>query len=169
MNRLENHGNDNALTAARERRETERAILYWEQERRRLGCALTWMTLNFAELATEMWAHRFLMSINAITGDCVFLFYGARFAALMGLPETADPFVTISEQLPQRYIPLFTEGSINAIEQGVPVLMEGEVIREDRRQELYRSVFIPLSAKSDTPRRLAFGAFNCRADDPTRS
>jgi hypothetical protein len=153
---------DNALTAARERRETERAILYWEQETRRLASALTWITLNFAEMATEMWAYRFIVSVDAAAGDGAFLFYGAKFAAMMRLPDKADPSLPLKGQLPDRYASVFAKGLLDAVERGVPVRMEGEVIRGDGRQELYRSVFIPLSAKSDGRQRLAFGAFNCR-------
>jgi hypothetical protein len=146
----------------RERREAERAIVDWEQETRRLGRALAWMMLDVSEMTSEKWSHRFIMAVGPAIQDCAFLFYGAKFAALMGLPAKADFSVPVMEQLPAGYLPVFTKGSMDATLQGIPIRMQGAVDREDGRKELYRTVFIPLSVKPNDQQRLAIGAFNCR-------
>src|SRR5215831_11724377 len=73
--------------AGSERREAERAISDWEEERRRLGCELALMTLNTSEMVSEKWSHRFIIAVDPTAEYCSLLFYGAKFAALMGLPE----------------------------------------------------------------------------------
>ena len=91
-----------------------------------------------------------------------FLFYGAKFAALMGLPDKPNHTIPMVQQLPARYVPVFIKGCINATLRCEPVRMQGAVDCEDGRQELYRAAFIPLDLKPDRLQRLAFGAFNCR-------
>jgi hypothetical protein len=49
---------ETAPDAGRERREAERAIVDWEQETRRLGRAVAWMTLDVSEMTSEKWSHR---------------------------------------------------------------------------------------------------------------
>jgi hypothetical protein len=44
---------ETAPMAAQERREAERAITDWEEERRRLGRELALMTLNASEMVSE--------------------------------------------------------------------------------------------------------------------
>ena len=154
-----------APKVARERRESERAITDWEQETKRLGRALTLMTLNVSEMTSERWAHRFIIAVDPLVDNCGLLFYGAKFAALMGLPEKPDHSVPMGEQLPARYVPVFTKGCIDATSLAVPVRMQGAVDREDGRQELYRTVFIPFRARPNSQLPLAFGAFNCRVTE----
>ncbi len=79
-----------AKTAARERREAERVITDWEDETRRLSHVLALLTLNTSEMTTEKWACRFIVALRPAVEDCTFLFYGAKFAALLELPETAN-------------------------------------------------------------------------------
>jgi len=153
---------DTAPRVVRERRELERAIIDWEQETGRLGRAPTLMTLNVSEMTSEKWAYRFIIAADPVAERCTLLFYGARFAALMGLPEKPDISVPMVEQIPPRYVPVFTTGCIDATGQGAPVRMQGAVEREDGRQELYRTVFIPFRVKPNGQLPLAFGAFNCR-------
>src|SRR5437868_15178005 len=76
--------------AAREQRETERLITDWERETRQLGHALALMTLDVSAMAGARWAHRFLIAVNPVVEDSSFLFYGARFASLLGLAETPN-------------------------------------------------------------------------------
>jgi hypothetical protein len=99
---------DSAPKAARERRESERLITDWEQETTQLGRALALMTLDVSAMPSEKWAHRFIISLRPVVEDCVLLFYGAKFAALMELPEKPDHSVPMVEQLPARYVPVFT-------------------------------------------------------------
>ncbi len=80
----------------------------------------------------------------------------------MNLPEKPDHSVPMVGQLPARYVPVFTRGCIDATLLGAPVRMHGAVDRDDGRQELYRTAFIPFSVELNRQQRLAFGAFNCR-------
>ena len=153
---------DSAPKAARERRESERLITDWEQETTQLGRALALMTLDVSAMPSEKWAHRFIISLRPVVEDCVLLFYGAKFAALMDLPAKPDHSIPMVEQLPARYVPVFTKGCIDAALRSVPVRLQGAADREDGRQELYRVAFIAFTAEPLRQRRLAFGAFNCR-------
>jgi len=153
---------ETAPMAVRERREAERAITDWEGERRRLGRELAFMTLNAAEMVSEKWSHRFIIAVDLTVEYCSLLSYGAKFAALMGLPEKPNHSVPMVEQLPARYVPVFTKGCIDATLLGAPVRLQGAVDREDGRQELYRAAFVPLAVTPNRQQRLAFGAFNCR-------
>jgi len=148
--------------AGPERRGAERAISDWEEERRRLGRELALMTLNTSEMVSEKWSHRFIIAVGPTVEYSSFLFYGAKFAALMGLPDKANHTIPMVQQLPARYVPVFTKGCIKATLRGEPVRMQGAVDCEDGRQELYRAAFIPLALKPDRQQRLTFGAFNCR-------
>ena len=100
--------------------------------------------------------------LRPVVEDCVLLFYGAKFAALMELPEKPDHSVPMVEQLPARYVPVFTKGCIDAALRSAPVRLQGAADREDGRQELYRVAFIVFTAEPLRQQRLAFGAFNCR-------
>ena len=151
-----------AKTAARERREAERVITDWEDETRRLSHVLALLTLNTSEMTTEKWACRFIVALRPAVEDCTFLFYGAKFAALLELPETANRSVPMVEQLPARYVPVFTRGCINATLRGIPVRLHGSADRDDGRQELYRAAFIRLSLDTYRQRHFSLGAFNCR-------
>ena len=161
-NELPEAPRESAPKVARERREAERVITDWVEETRRLGRTLTLMTLNVSEMASEKWAYRFIIAVGPAVEDCTLLFYGVRFATLMNLPEKPDHSVPMVEQLPARYVPVFTRGCIDAKLLGAPVRMHGAVDRDDGRQELYRTAFIPFSVKLNRQQRLAFGAFNCR-------
>jgi len=147
---------------ARERRQTERAIRDWMEETRRQGRDLTLMTLDVSEMTGEKWAYRFIVVADPVAVRCTLLFYGPRFAALMGLPPKPDISVPMVDQIPARYVPVFARGCMDAIAQEAPVRMEGAVDREDGQQELYRAVFIPFKVKPNGQLPLAFGAFNCR-------
>jgi hypothetical protein len=148
--------------AGRERREAERVITDWEDETRRLSHVLALLTLKTSEMTTEKWANRFIVALRPAIEDCTFLFYGATFAALLELPEKATPSVPMVEQLPARYVPVFTRGCINATLWGTPVRLHGSADRDDGRQELYRAAFIRLSLDTYRQRHFALGAFNCR-------
>jgi hypothetical protein len=157
------HGS--AAKVPQERRDSERVITDWEQETRRLGRALALMNLNVAEMTSERWANRFIIGVGSTVEDCVFLFYGAKFAALMELPEKPDHSTSMVTQLPARYVPVFTKGCVQATLLGAPVRAHGTVDREDGRQELYRAAFIPLKGQPSRQQRLTFGAFNCRVTE----
>ena len=148
--------------AAQERREAERVITDWQDETRRLSHVLALLTLNTSEMTTEKWACRFIVALRPAIEDCTFLFYGATFAALLELPEKPDHSVPMVEQLPARYVPVFTRGCIEATVRGVPIRLQGAVEHAEGRKELYRAAFIRSSLTTYRQRLFALGAFNCR-------
>jgi hypothetical protein len=160
---------------AGERREAERAITYWEQEAIRLGHPPTLLTFNSVDMTSEKWAYRFILSVDPIGSrtrasedrpiaeNWAFIFCGAKFATLLNLPKGRN--VSVIQQLPARFLPVFTKGCTDAISLGIPVRMQGAVEREDGRQELYRAVFIGLRVRLHGLTHLVFGAFNCRVTD----
>ena len=167
-NNLPEAPHDSARTSPLERREAERVITDWEQETTRLGRALALMTLNVSVLPSEKWAHRFIIALRPAVEDFTWLFYGAKFAALMDLPAKPDHSVPMVEQLPARYVPLFTKGCIDATLLGAPVRLHGAIDREAGRRELYRAAFIAFRLEPNRQQRAAFGAFNCRVTDGHR-
>ena len=137
------------LLTARERRESEKLITDWEQEKRRLGDALALMRLDFSAMSGPKWAHRFVIAV-----------YGARLASLWELPQTPDHSIPMTAQLPTRYVPVFTKGCIASILSSVAVRMQGAVEREDGEQELYRAAFVRLSLDANRVHHFVLGAFN---------
>jgi hypothetical protein len=154
-----------APAEARERRDTDRAIGYWEQEARRLGHAPTLMTLDAAEITSDKWGYRFIVSVDPVVENCVLLFYGDKFAALLGLPTRPNHNIPMVHQLPKRFVPLFTRGCTDAISSRAAVRMEGAIERKDGRRELYRAVFVGFRVKPDGLTHLTFGTFNYRVSD----
>ena len=75
-----------AVSVGRERRVTEQLISDWQEETRRLGHALAFMTLNTSAMTGPKWAHRFIIAVNPMVEHSSLLFYGAGFASLLGLP-----------------------------------------------------------------------------------
>ena len=122
---------DQTSSAALERRESEKVITDWEDETRRLGRALALMTLDFSAMTGPKWAHRFIISVGRVAEDCVLLFYGARFGALMELPANLGYSLPLMAHLPTRYVPVFAKGCMNAMLQGAPVRIQGTVDREN--------------------------------------
>ena len=151
-----------ATSAARERRESEIVITEWEQETRRLGRALASMTLDLSAMTGSKWAHRFVISVGPTAEDCVFLFYGASFAARMELPVNPDYSAPVLAHLPVRYVPVFAKGCLDAMFQGAAVRMQGAVERRDGQHEFYRAAFIRLSIDPKRLQPLVLGAFSCR-------
>ena len=93
------------LLTARERRESEKLVTDWEQEKRRLGDALALMTLDVSAMSGPKWAHRFVIAVRPVVEDSSLLFYGPRLASLWELPETPDHSIPMTAQLPTRYLP----------------------------------------------------------------
>ena len=65
----------------------------------------------------------------------------------MELPEKPDQSVPMVDQLPARYVPVFTKGCIDAALRSAPVRLQGAADREDGRQELYRVALIAFTAE----------------------
>ena len=155
------------MSAGQERRVSEQLISDWKEETRRLGHALAIMTLDTSAMTGPKWAHRFIITVNRVVEHSSLLFYGPRFASLLGLPAEPDKSVPISAQLPARYLPVFARGCIASSLSGVPIRMQGAVERDDGRQELYRAAFIRLKLDASLRQPLAVGAFNCRVIQQT--
>ena len=154
--------NESAPHAAQERRESEQLIADWEWETRRLGHALAVMALDVSAMTGPKWAYRFVIALSPALEDWSFLFYGAGFATLMDLPETANRSIPMIEQLPARYVSVFTHGGMASTLSRIPVRMHGAVEREDGGREFYRAAFIRLNLEANRERHFALGAFNCR-------
>ena len=150
------------VLTARERRESERLVTDWEQETRRLGNALALMTLDVSAMSGPKWAHRFVVAVRPVVEDSSLLFYGARLASLWELPERPDHSVSMTAQLPMRYVPVFTKCCIASTLSSVAGRIQGAVEREDGGQELYRAAFIRLSLDANRVQHFVLGAFNCR-------
>jgi hypothetical protein len=144
----------------RERRESERAIAYWEKKVVQLGGNATVAALDLGEIQSPDWSHRFVIAVDPVVENSALLLYGHDFGRLLGLPERRVPHVPMVRQLPKRFSDLFMRGCTNAERERIPVRLEGEVARADGKRELYRAAFIPVGVKEHSITHLAFGAFN---------
>jgi hypothetical protein len=152
-------------TSGRERRESERAIAYWERKIEKLGKSATVAALDLAEMNTPDWSHRFVIAVDPVVENSSLLLYGSDFAKLLDLPPKGTPHVPMVRQLPRHLSRMFMQGCGDAHNQRAPVRMEGEAPRADGKTELYRAAFIPIGVKENSLTHLAFGAFNSRVVD----
>ena len=143
-----------------ERRESERAIRYWEEKVEKLGRQATVAALDLAKMNTADWAHRFVIAIDPVVENSSLLLYGSDFAKLLDLPAKGAPHVPMVRQLPRHLSNVFMQGCGNAHSTRQAVRMQGEIARPDGRRELYRAAFIPVGVKENSLTHLAFGAFN---------
>jgi len=148
-------GPEPSATSGRERRESERAIVYWERKLERVGKHATVAALDLAEMNTADWSHRFVIAVDPVVENSSLLLYGTRFAKLLELPPKGTPHVPLVRQLPRHLSPVFMQGCGDAHEQRVPVRIEGEVSRVDGKTELYRAAFIPIGVKENSLTHLA--------------
>jgi hypothetical protein len=153
------------MLTGRERRESERAIRYWETKIEKLGRSATVAALDLAQINTPDWSHRFVIAVDPVVENSSLLLYGSDFAKLLDLPPKGTPHVPMVRQLPRHLSNVFMQGCGDAHSQRQPVRLEGEVARPDGRMERYRAAFIPVGVKENSLTHLAFGAFNsCVAD-----
>jgi len=150
--------------SGRERRQSERAIAYWEAKLATLGNDATVAALDLAEIHSEDWSHRFVIAVDPVVGNSGFLLYGTDFARLLDLPEKSSPHLPMVRQLPKRFAEVFNRGCDGAHTQKTAVRIEGEVEREDGCREFYRAAFIPVGVTENARPHLAFGAFNSRVE-----
>jgi hypothetical protein len=149
----------------RERRESERAIAYWEKKIAELGGNMTVAGLDLAEMQSPEWSHRFVIAVDPVPENSALLLYGPEFGRLLDLPEKRMPHVPMVRQLPKRYSDVFIRGCGEADREGQPIRLEGEVAREDGKNELFRAAFIPVGVRENSITHIAFGAFNsCLAE-----
>jgi hypothetical protein len=150
------------VLTGRERRESERAIAYWEKKVEKLGPSATVAALDLGEINSQDWAHRFVIAVDPMVENSSLLLYGSSFARLLELPVKGTPHVPMVRQLPRHLTEVFMRGCGDAHNQREPVRIEGEIEREDGKLELYRAAFIPVGVKENSLTHLAFGAFNSR-------
>src|SRR5580704_6263684 len=148
------------VLTGRERRESERAIRYWEKKIAKLGRSATVAALDLAEINTPDWSHRFVIAVDPVVENSSLLLYGSDFAKLLDLPPKGTPHVPMVRQLPRHLSSVFMQGCGDAHNQRQAVRMEGEIARPDGKTELYRAAFIPVGVKENSLTHLAFGAFN---------
>lgn len=144
----------------RERRESERAIRYWEKKVERLGRSATVAALDLGEINSEAWSHRFVIAVDPVVENSSLLLYGTDFAKLLDLPPKGTPHVPMVRQLPRHLSTVFMQGCGDAHQRRQAIRIEGEVARPDGKTELYRAAFIPVGVKENSLTHLAFGAFN---------
>jgi hypothetical protein len=148
------------VLTGRERRESERAISYWEKKIEKLGRSATVAALDLADINTEDWSHRFVIAVDPVVENSSLLLYGSNFAKLLDLPPKGTPHVPMVRQLPRHLSSVFMQGCGDAHNLREPIRVEGEIDREDGKRELYRAAFIPVGVKENSLTHLAFGAFN---------
>ncbi|HEX5320287.1 MAG TPA: hypothetical protein VFW46_14080 [Stellaceae bacterium] len=144
----------------KERRESERAIAYWEKKIAELGGSATVASLDLGEMQSEEWSHRFVIAVDPVVENSALLLYGADFGRLLDLPEKRAPHVPMVRQLPKRYSDVFIRGCGDADREGQPIRLEGSVERDDGKNELFRAAFIPVGVRENSMTHIAFGAFN---------
>jgi hypothetical protein len=153
----------------RERRESERAITYWESKRAEFGEDLSLTALDLGSSDDQQWSNRFLISVDPTIRRSSLVLYGSTFAQLMDMPKRASQSVPMVHQLPSRYVDLFLQGCTDAQKELGPVRLEGASERYDGQIEQYRAAFIPVGIKPNSLTYFAFGAFSNRivAPEPT--
>jgi len=150
----------------RDRRQSERAVAYWEDKIDALGDKATIASLDLAAINDEEWSNRFVIAVDPRVERSSLLLYGQNFARLLDLPEQARPNLALERQLPRRFSEVFLRGCAEAPTQMSPVRVEGEIARDDQRVEQYRAVFIPVPVRPNSLTHLAFGAFSSRIVEP---
>jgi hypothetical protein len=145
----------------RERRQSERAVAYWEQKAAQFGSRPTLIQLEPGEgIEDGNWSHRFVIAPDRVPKASTFLMCGSSAARLLELSEGPLQYELMFRQMPRKFLQIFTWGCNNALESGSPTRLAGALDREDGRRELYRAVFIPVGLN------LVFGAFNSTLSKP---
>lgn len=145
-----------------EKRESERALLYWRQKVAQFGDPPPLMSLELTRMLNRDWNHRFLISTDPEIENYIFLIYGKQVAHLLDLPDEPVQRVPMIRQLPQRYVPIFVEGCSEAASRPGPVRKSGRFERWDGQVELYRLAFVPVTVRPNSAVSLVYGAMNCR-------
>jgi hypothetical protein len=143
-----------------ERRDIQRTITLWQQSVGEDGDAPLVETFDFSPMRKD-WGYRFLVCSDQSAETAAFVVYGSKFAQLLGLPERAITSIPVSNQLPERYRPVFADGCGKAMTEPAPARLSGS-FHYDIKAELYRAVFLPIRLHPDWTKRLIFGSFNYR-------
>jgi hypothetical protein len=145
---------------AKDRRDVKRTIEHWLRHASEDGGIPLLESFDFASIKGD-WGHRFLICADQKIEDAAFVAYGAKFAALLGLPEKVTAIVPLCQQIPERYCPLFAEGCASALTKQAPTRLSG-TFESDFTAELFRAVFLPIQGHPSWSNWLIFGSFNCR-------
>ena len=143
-----------------ERREVDRTIKFWQQHRLEDDSPPLLTKFDFSKMRSD-WAHRFLICSDQDLENAAFIAYGVEFAKLLELPEQVTAIISLSRQLPDRYLPLFAEGCSNAMNKQVSAQFSGS-FDHGFRVELFRAVFLPIRLHQSWSKWLIFGSFNYR-------
>jgi hypothetical protein len=142
------------LKLARERRQSERAIAYWERTSAEFESRPTLTRLDPGNaIDGQDWQHRFVIAPDRLPELSTFLMCGSNVSRLLELSDGALKHTVMFRNIQKRFLELFARGCAAAILSGSPVRISGAVEREDSRRELYRTAFMPVGAN------LVFGAF----------
>ena len=142
-----------------ERRDTERAVGLWRKKATAVGCPPPLAEFDFSRIRSD-WGYRFIISGGDV--ECaVFLVYGSQLARLLGLREKPVCYKPMIDQIPERYQPLFTEGSRDALADAAPARFGGTVVHQGQI-EFYRAAFMPVRLNATSSHALIFGSFNYR-------
>jgi hypothetical protein len=142
-----------------ERRDTERAVMLWRKKATAFGYPPPLAEFDFSRMRGD-WGYRFIISGGDV--ECaVFLVYGSQFARLLELREKPVCYKPMIDQIPERYQPMFTEGSRDAIADAAPARFGGAVVHQGQ-VELYRAAFMPVRLNPTSLHALIFGSFNYR-------
>jgi hypothetical protein len=144
-----------------EQRDTERAVTLWRQRAAEFRGIPPITAFDFSRIATDL-GYRFVISCDEVVEDAAFLLYGTQFAQRLGLPDRADSFIPLLQQLPERYRSLFAEGCSESIHQREPSCFSDSV-SGIAAVELYRAVFIPVKLRPSSSRPVIYGSFNFRS------
>ncbi len=145
----------------RERRQSERAVDYWEQKAREFNSRPTLTQLDPCQTSgAAEWDYRFIIAPDRLAEVSTFLMCGSNVARLLELSEDPLKYSVMFRQIPKRFWELFAQGCVRAVASACPARMAGEIKREDGRRELYRTVFLPVGAN------LVFGSFSSIVREP---
>jgi hypothetical protein len=153
-----------ASLVGRERRESERAIAYFERIQAACGGVPTLAKLDLGRFDTPAWASRFIISVDRVVEDSLLILCGAKLARLIELPAGADRASPIVRHLPIHLWDVFLQGCSEVVHSADPVRLEGSVARDDGKLEFYRAAFMRIGVKPNSLTHLAFGAFNSRIE-----
>jgi hypothetical protein len=137
-----------------ERRQSERAVVYWDQKAAEFGSRPTLTRLEpGANIDDGDWPHRFVIAPDRLRELSSFLMCGSSAARLLELADGPVESPLMFRKMPRKYLQIFTWGCNKATASGLPTRLAGAVDRGGGRRQLYRAVFIPVGVN------LVFGAF----------
>jgi len=115
------------VLTGKERRESERAIRYWEKKCANLGKNPTVAALDLGEINSEDWSHRFVIAVDPMVENSSLLLYGSSFARLLDLPRSGGEaqfvlrigaggkYWLFTQHLPEEFALTLTDGGGEAL------------------------------------------------------